>query len=83
MKKVLLPIIILGVFVLGLLLGDSSYTRNQIVDDAMDKFEEEIQKEDNEYANIMLKPNSNVFNKLAEKIEKLIDTLSEKIKDKM
>ena len=83
MKKIIYILLILFVFILGVTLGDTSYTKNKIVDDAIEKFEEDIQKENNEYANIKLKPSSNIFNNIANKIENLIDLVSEKIKEKM
>lgn len=64
-------------------MGGNSYTKNKIVDDAIEKFEEDIQKEDNNYEPIMLKPDSNIFNKLSKRIENIIDLLSEKIKEKL
>ena len=83
MKKIIYFILILFVFILGISLGGNSYTKNKIVDDAIEKFEEDIQKEDNNYEPIMLKPNSNIFNKLSKRIENIIDLLSEKIKEKL
>ena len=83
MKKIIYFILILFVFILGISLGGNSYTKNKIVDDAIEKFEEDIQKEDNNYEPIMLKPDSNIFNKLSKRIENIIDLLSEKIKEKL
>ena len=83
MKKIVYILIVVFVFILGITLGDTSYTKNKIIDGALEKFEEDIQKENNEYENIILKPRHNIFNNIAEKIENLIDLVSEKIKEKM
>ena len=82
MKKVLVVLFILASFFIGLSLGDNSYAKAKLMEEELDYFEEEIQKPNN-YQNLEFKPKSNIFNKLANAIEKSINAVFEKISDKL
>ena len=82
MKKLLVILFILVSVFVGLSLGDNSYTKSKIMEEELDHFEEEIQKPNN-YEHLEFKPKSNIFNKLANAIEKSINAVFEKISDKL
>lgn len=84
MKKFL---IVVGLFVfllLGIQLGsDIDNSRNLIIEEAKEQFENEIIKEDNNYQNILLEPEDNVVNSVAKKIDNVINKVMDKLKSFM
>ena len=82
MKKLLVILFILVSFFVGLSLGDNSYTKSKLMEEELEHFETEIQKPNN-YQNLEFKPKGNIFNKLANAIEKSINAVFEKISNKL
>lgn len=81
MNKILVFIIIVVVFIIGIRMGDSSYSSNYILEQEKEYFESEIAKPNNDYVNKTLTPEDNIVNKLAKKIEDKMDKTIEKLKN--
>lgn len=79
MKKFILIIILIFIFLIGVSIGNESSTYNKIIDDSKEEFENEILKPNNSYEPIDLKPNEGFINNIANKIDKLIKTISDKL----
>lgn len=79
MKKVFVFILLGVFFLLGLMLGGNYHNSSQIFEESKDNFEEEITKPDNNYNPSDNRPNGNILNKIANKIDSIIEKISKKI----
>ena len=79
MKKIGLIIIIFVVFLLGINVGNNKSKQSVLFEEAKDNFELEIVKPDNNYEEKQLAPNQSFVNKIANKIDNIIKTISDKI----
>lgn len=80
MKKVFVFILIMAFFLIGLLLGGNYHNSSQLFEDSKDKFEEEITKPGNNYSPSDVRPDGGLLNKIANKIDSIIEKVSKKLK---
>lgn len=80
MKKLCIVAFILFIFILGLKMGETSYTPNSVLENEKGKFETEIVTPNNGYTPKTLQPKENMVNKTAHKIDHMIDQVVEKMK---
>lgn len=84
MKKIIYLIVLIAIFILGLCLGTKDTVgKNQLVDDAKNDFESQITNPDNDYQIIANGYEENIFNRFAQSIDKTIQKLFNKIKNKI
>lgn len=80
MKKIACLVIIFFVFLFGLTIGGSfNKGASQLFEESKEQFENEIVNPDNNYNSVPLVPNDNIVNKTAKKVEKIIDTVIDKL----
>lgn len=84
MKKIFYVGLLIIIFIFGLTLGTKGTTnKNKLVDDAKEKFEEEITTPNNDYKSINDNYEENIFNSSAGMIDKIIQKIISKIKAKI
>lgn len=81
MKKLCIIGLILFIFILGLKMGETSYSPNTILENEKEKFEVEIITPNNGYTPKTLQPKENMVNKTAHKIDRIIDRVVDKMKE--
>ena len=82
MKKIVSGLLIIIVLLIGIKIGsttDIASTPSDLFESAKNEFEDEITKPNNKYENIELKPKEYLPNKIAKKINSIIEKLIEKI----
>ena len=80
MRKVFLLIVSFFIFLFGISLGGNfNKGSSQLFEQSKEKFENIIITPDNMYENIDLVPEDYVINKTAKKVEKIIDSVIDKI----
>jgi predicted PurR-regulated permease PerM len=80
MRKVLLLIVSFFIFLFGISLGGNfNKGSSQLFEQSKEEFENIIITPDNMYENIDLVPEDYVINKTAKKVEKIIDSVIDKI----
>ncbi len=82
MKKIVSSLLIIIVLLIGIKIGsttDIASTPSDLFESAKNEFEHEITKPNNKYENIELKPKEYLPNKIAKKINSIIEKLIEKI----
>lgn len=80
MKKALVIILIGAFFLLGISLGGNYNNSSRIFEEAKDEFEIEIKDPNNDYNPKDLKPEAGIINKIANKIDAILEKISEKLK---
>ncbi len=84
MKKIGYIIILLVIFIFGLSLGTKGTTsKNRLIDDAKNEFEEEITNPNNDYESIKEDYDENIFNSSADFIDDFLQEIIDKIKAKL
>ena len=83
MNKVMIFILIIGAFIFGINLSDTTISTNEILKDNINNFESEIIQPDNEYKPSELIPKRNKVSSVANKIDETFDNIFEKVKDKI
>lgn len=81
MRRILIIVILIIIFILGLKLGDNNYNSNYLLEEEKTYFENEIIRPNNDYQSKEFVPKDNVVNKIAKKVDGTIDKVIEKIKD--
>ena len=80
MRKVILLIVSFFIFLFGISLGGNfNKGSSQLFEQSKEEFENIIITPDNMYENIDLVPEDYVINKTAKKVEKIIDSVIDKI----
>ncbi len=79
MKKILFCIIIVVFFLLGISIGNNNNKYSEMFENTKDEFESEIVIPNNNYSPKDLKPEEGLLNKIANKIDNLIQKISDKI----
>lgn len=82
MNRMFNLIIILIIFLFGIQIGTlyvENYTNTDLFEITKDEFEENITKPNNEYNPKQLTIKKNILNKIADKIENIIDKIAKKI----
>lgn len=80
MRKVLLLIVSFFIFLFGISLGGNfNKGSSQLFEQSKEEFENIIITPDNMYENVDLVPEDYVINKTAKKVEKIIDSVIDKI----
>ena len=79
MRKFLLIMFIALTFLIGISIGNNSSTYNKLFEKSLDEFEEEIVKPNNTYDSKDLKPDEGLINKIANKIDNIIESISDKL----
>ncbi len=79
MKKVIVVLLIGVFFLLGLSLGGNYHNASQIFEESIDNFEEEITKPDNNYNPSDNKPSGGLLNKIANKIDDILESISKRL----
>ena len=77
-------VVLLGILILlvGIKIGSSNNVNsisNDLFEQAKDQFEEEIKMPNNEYENIELKPKEYLPNKIAKKVNNIIEKIINKL----
>lgn len=80
MKKLFYIVLLIAIFIIGLNIGTKgTINKNQLIDNAKDKFEEEISTPNNEYKAVNDNYEKNLFNKSADTIDKIIQKIIQKL----
>lgn len=79
MKNIIIVFLIFLFFLIGLNIGNNSNTYNKLFEESIDNFEEEIVKPNNDYSAKDLKPKEGLINKIANKIDSIIEAISDKV----
>ena len=80
MKKIFYIVLLIAIFIMGLNIGTKgTINKNQLIDNAKDKFEEEISTPNNEYQAVNDNYEKNLFNKSADTIDKIIQKIIQKL----
>ncbi|MGM9899872.1 MAG: hypothetical protein ACI32E_04760 [Bacilli bacterium] len=80
MKKALVIILIGAFFLLGISLGGNYNNSSRIFEEAKDNFEVEIQDPNNDYNPKDIKPEAGLINKIANKIDDILEKIAQKLK---
>ena len=70
---------IILIFLIGVSVGNNSSTYNRLFEESLDNFEEEIIQPNNSYNSKDLKPDQGLINKIANKIDSLLKSVSDKL----
>ena len=79
MKKIIVVLSIFIFFLLGISIGNNNSKQSELFEEAKKEFENEIINPNNNYESKKLIPEQNIVNKIANKIDDIIETISDKI----
>ena len=79
MKKVFLTILFGVVFLIGIGIGGKNNSSSKLFEESKSNFESEISTTNNNYNAESRKPQDGMLNKIAKKVDKLLESISKKI----
>ncbi len=79
MKKIVMVFLIIVFFLWGLSIGGKYHNYDKMFDEAKNEFEENIKYPDNNYKPKKLEPKDKFINKVARKIDSIIEKIQNKI----